>query len=44
MSKNEKIRDLLLFFTIAVSSFFIINLQYIFDPYFLQMVFQNQEQ
>ena len=44
ISKNTRIKELILFFVIAASSFFIINLQYIFDPAFFQMVFQNQEQ
>lgn len=44
MSKNIKTKDLLLFFAIATCSFLIVNLQYIFDPYFLQMVFFNKEQ
>jgi uridine kinase len=44
VSKNTKVREIILFFAIAAFSFFIVNLQYIFDPAFFQMVFQNQEQ
>lgn len=43
-SRNTQTKKLLLFFTIPVLTFFLINLAYIFDVSFLKMIFFNSEQ